>query len=206
MGNVLISRRAFLGGTGGGGGGGTLPSDYESLEYIICGAGSNHQSGFKIYNYKPRSNDFVLITTSQPSSTSEQDFFGYDGYYSGYYENNVVQVYGQLNKVSNSQTTVGDIVKNETIYSFTSSVTTNSNPQIGYYRANSYRFDGRIYYVKAYRELLDRTGTATGNMRTLVELVPCKRKSDDVVGMFDLVYQIFYFSTVGDPFTAPSNP
>lgn len=205
MGNVLISRRAFLGGTGGGGGG-TLPSDYESLDCIICGSGSNYQSGFKIYNYKPRSGDYFLIITSPPSTTSERAFFGYDGAYDGYYENDEIKAYGTLNKVSSSRTTVSGVIKDETIYSFTSSVSSNTNPQIGYYRANSYRFDGKIYYAKAYRELLDSTGTATGNMKTLVELVPCKRKSDDVVGMFDLVYQIFYPSTVGDPFTAPSNP
>lgn len=203
MGNVLISRRAFLGGTGGGGGG-TLPSDYESLEYIICGSGSNHQSGFSIYNYKPQSGDYFLMTTSPSSSTSEQAFFGYDGAYEGYYQQDETKAYGYISKISSSRTVVGGVIKDETIYSFTQ--TSNTNPQIGYYRANSYRFDGKIHYAKAYQEILDSTGTATGNFRTLVELVPCKRKSDDVVGMFDLVYQIFYLSTVGDPFTAPSNP
>lgn len=196
MGNVLISRRAFLGGTGGGGGG-TLPSDYESLEYVKCGSGTNKYSGFVLYNYIPRYEDYVNTITTKPSGNGESAFLGGQNI-EGYYKAGEIKGWDSDSFALISYTDISG-QPNDSIFKFKRSSGYYNDPtgtliKIGYYTTD-YKYNGKIYYIKFYN-----------NSKTLIELIPCKRKSDNVVGMFDLVHQEFYSSTVGDPFTAPSNP
>lgn len=179
-------------------GGGSLPSTYTQLEYVNCGAGTNRQSAFELQSYIPQKADTVKIVTITPSTVdSEAAFFGtnegYDSYELYYDTSFDVESYGNPLRCDNfSEQIAGSLTKNTTIAYFYYNA--DYAPRIGCYRIERYTYTGRIYSVTAYRP-------KTNEM--LIDLVPCVRIADSTVGMFDLVNQAFYTSTIGDPFTAP---
>ena len=186
-------------------GGGSLPSAYSRIDYVNCGSGTNKQSGFTLQNYSLRADDVVEIVTTTPSFVdSEAAIFGnsnggYEIYYNPSFE---VSDYGGYFTISNTAEQIaGGLIKNTTLATIRSSVS--YKPNVGYYRSERYPYVGRMYSCRVLRPIADASGTATGQQKVLIDLVPCVRIADSTVGMFDLVYQVFYASDTGDPFTAP---
>ena len=196
MGNCLITRR---GGSGGGGTTPSLPTGYTSIDYVNTGTGTNGQSAFELQSYIPQKADTIKIVTITPSTVdSEAAFFGTNegsDSYELYYDTSFnIRAYGNIFRCDNfSEQIAGSLTKNTTIAYFYNSA--DYVPRIGCYRIERYPYAGRIYLVTAYR-------SKTNEM--LINLVPCIRTADSTVGMFDLVNQVFYTSTIGDPFTAPA--
>ena len=62
-----------------------------------------------------------------------------------------------------------------------------------YAYSDRYLFVGRIFYLKLY----------TGNK--YIKLIPCYRKSDNVIGMLDLVNNVFYTNAGSGTFTKGNN-
>lgn len=205
MGNCIITRRNYS--SGGGGGGESLPAGYVQLQYVNCGSGSNRQSGFTIWNcLRIYNGDIVEIITTKPSFvSSEAAIFGRsDGGYEIYYDSSFnIQDYGGYFNISNTSEEIeSGIIKNTTIATAISGTT--YCPNIGYYRSGSYPYVGRLYSCQIRRPIKDALNTTTGQYKILHNLIPCVRTSDSTVGMFDLIYQVFYPAVVGDPFTAPT--
>lgn len=187
-------------------GGGSLPAAYRQIEYVNCGSGSNQQSGFTLQNYSLRTADIVeLVTITPPFVEGDAAIFGYEssGYEIYYDESYTIRDYGGAFTISNTPEPIaGGLIKNTTLA--TAVINHSQKPTVGYYRSGRYPYVGRIYSCKILRPAKDASGTPTGGQNTLIDLVPCVRISDSVVGMFDLVYQVFYPSDTGDPFTAPA--
>ena len=94
-------------------------------------------------------------------------------------------------KISNSKMSINDTEKAITTYS---SFTTPSNAYIfnasGTYPAGYVNASTKLYYCKIW------------NGTTLIrDYVPCYRKSDDVIGLYDLENNVFYTNAGTDDFT-----
>lgn len=207
MGNCYISRRV---GDGSSGESYTLPSGYTAIDYVICGDGTKEQSGFTLYNVDVSNQNYIDIITTTPTTNLESAFIGdgstWEGYYKDYYQDYELRVYSGLRYVSNSWTTVDNgVIKNNTRFQFKDTVSSFYPFHIGYYSKGNYKYKGRIYSVIISIPILDNDKTVTNRERVLNHLVPCIRESDNCVGMFDLICQVFYFSDSDlDPFVAPT--
>ena len=181
----------------------SMPAAYRAIDYVNCGSGNVGQSGFDLYNYSSALNDVVEIITTTPSNTSESGFMGSTNG-EAYYQNGDLYGYNNIVKVSNTAIPIegGTVTKNTTIYSISRD---SDRLSIGYYRTGQYKYQGRIYSVIISRPTKDASGTpVTGSSVVLSKLIPCIRNNDNAVGLFDLIYQVFYTSESGkDPFTAP---
>lgn len=181
-----------------------LPDAYRQIDYVQCGTGSNQQSGFVLKNLEVTSKHICeMVTITPPYVNTEAGFWGVDGqnveiYYDSSFE---LADYGVAELISNStELTPDGFTKNTTRMKHTGASRFDIN--IGYYRAGRYPYVGRIYSCKFMLPIVDANGNSTGREKVLIDLVPCVRISDGVVGMFDLVNQVFYQSRTDlDPFT-----
>ena len=179
-----------------------VPDGYEQLDYIVCPSFSA-QAGFRISETIPSGTIIDFISALSESTNSEVAFGGNgSGYtYEFYYETMKCLVWGSTAKDMNNIS--GTNAQINTPYRFIGQIQ-NANPSglnIGYYDVGRLIFKGRIYKVKVYNFANMGVGD-TENV--LYELYPAKRKSDNKVGMYERVNGVFYPSTTGTDFQAPT--
>lgn len=180
------------------GGGNALPSDYQEVEYIQTTGIQYVQVDFPVSE-----NDEIISKTMLLSIASGQSEAGFAGilitesgtnyfwelYYYVSSGSILIDAYPttgdrpyMMSAVSGSGQTALN-VQNTLVSKFTRvpepKVLTSF--LVGAYRTDRYPFAGRIYSFAVRR-----------NGYKVVDLVPCYRKSDSVIGLFDLVRQVFY--------------
>lgn len=178
----------------------SLPDTYDELDYVIV---PSSWTGFVVPNWITETDDVVETDTApfSESLSGEHAFFATEGYVEGCYQD------GNLTKWGNG---CEDLIGTRSATAntrYTSRIKINSSGtprtiSIGYYNS-SIRFFGRIYTFTVYRSIKDQSGTEVGTNK-IIDLIPAKRKSDDKVGLFDMVNQVFCVSTTGTDFGEPT--
>ena len=177
-----------------------VPDGYEQLDYVVCP--SSGQAGFEVTGYTPIQYDIHECKTSPYQINDEAAFAGnIDNYttFELYYKDGGIKSY-KLNSalsaifIPNRDAEIG----NDYLSRVMIGKTLPGNFAIGYWDLNSYRFSGKIYYYKIWR-------LSNNSETTLIyDFVPAKRVSDDKVGMYEKVNGVFYPSTTGTDFQAPT--
>ena len=174
----------------------SLPDTYEEIDYV----GISGYVGFDIPNYVSNVNDVIDIESSTDTLSGSQGFFGSRGNYELYYESGSLMTWG---------TPIVDLIGTRAIEanvkypSKAKFVAVGYPASFGFYSYSDYFFYGKLYSCSISRPIVDQSGTQI-ELRKIIDLIPVKRKSDNKIGMYDLVNQIFCVSTTGTDFTAPS--
>ena len=173
-------------------GGGRLPSEYQEVEWI--GTQGNGQEYLILQQQAniPQFDTFQ-IGIELNSGTNEQAFWGVLNDAEAYFSGNKFVVW---NRISSSQS--GTSIQPLTKYNFEWYANSNINSfqhLLFAYRTDRYLFNGKIYYFK----------WLNSNNELVLDLVPCYRKSDNEIGMYDLVYDTFYTNQGSGTFTKGSD-
>jgi len=175
-----------------------LPSGYTAISYVECP--STGQAGFAISNYNMPKYDIVESLTMPYAVSDEAAFAGVDDNFELYYYNNKAMVWGSNGK---KEDYLGDrsVSANEQCYHRAANMADRlSDFTIGYYKPESYLFNGRIYYLRIYSP----TNLSEG-ISVIHDFVPCIQDSTSKVGMYDMIGNDFYSSTTGTEFVAPAS-
>lgn len=185
---------------------GGLPSEYQQCEWIRNNSGSPYlktvqvannswplsircgfyATGFGVYN------GFVVQVGTNTGSYNRAGIFAKNnvsfkmGTYNYYTESGAVtnkRVDAVLEYTTSGASLVADVAG--TVYTKdTTDLPPTSWPDRYFYvfcMANNNKMIGRIYYVQVYQ-----------NGKALLDMIPCYRKSDGVIGMYDLVTRTFF--------------
>ena len=189
--------------------GGRLPSEYQEVEWIenINKSGGNNNNAYILTNFTPTQNtklEIEVMTFSNTNNvsltcdTSNVMAFGLrkenssscDGYYFRTKYNGAITD-NQKNKIELSQAEykINDVVVASNL---SGGSTPNRDIPIFAYRYgnNFWVSHSRLYSYKLYE---------SGTLER--DYVPCYRKADDKVGLYDLVYQEFVTSANSYDFT-----
>ena len=189
--------------------GGRLPSEYQEVEWIenINKSGGNNNNAYILTNFTPTQNtklEIEVMTFSNTNNvsltcdTSNVMAFGLrkenssscDGYYFRTKYNGAITD-NQKNKIELSQAEykINDVVVASNLSG--GSVPNRDIPIFAYrYGNNFWVSHSRLYSYKLYE---------SGTLER--DYVPCYRKADDKVGLYDLVYQEFVTSQNSYDFT-----
>lgn len=194
-----------------------LPTEYQQVEYIANPSDAYFVTNIAVpLGYKLHAKAFWTAKGSAGQSVCgganngyNRSFFFYsstDDYVGCWYgtTNNFVEVLGYTSEPVEVETvmTSSNISINAKNSRSENTKTTNvsatrTNP-LEVFRTSAVapgNFVGRIYYI----EVLDTDGIAT------TKLIPCYRKADNVVGMYDVVNNVFYSSANSTAFTKGGN-
>ena len=181
-------------GSGGGGGGQVIPSlpaEYQQVEYL--------EANGDAWSYVKFGNDSSLFLEaefeiSETAPDTEQAIIGLNSEFEIYYKSGQIAFYG------NSKGTAIDVGKGQK-YKVTAKMVasyplkSNYDIMIGSYTASNYHFIGKIFSVVNYFE--------QDNIKIICsKFVPCKRKSDNVAGWYELFGGHFYAGGNGTTWTA----
>lgn len=173
---LALRRRVMLGQKTGGGG---LPAEYQQVEYLYRSATYSGPVGL-IYA-TVATGDVIETGSKRTGSTSGEVAFAGDASHVewGYQANKTEPYIWQ----STNRYMENRVVTEGNIDTTTATVLTEFEIKyIGLYRYGSYKFDGRIYYLK----IKDSSNHLKYNF------VPCYRKSDNEPGFYDTVNGTFY--------------
>lgn len=170
-------------------GGGRLPSEYQEVEWIgTQGQGKEYlilQQTANIPQY-----DTFQIGVELNSGTNEQGFMGVNVQAEAYFSGNKFLVWSGF---TSSQS--GMAIQPLTKYDFewyANRVLNYTQPTLLFaYDINRFHFNGKIYYFK----WLD------SNNELKLDLIPCYRKADNEIGMYDTVTQTFFTNSGSGTFT-----
>lgn len=184
-----------------------VPSDYIQLDYVESTYAQYIDTGVK-----PTANDHMVIETEikwKSVTTGNRQLFGANNqafywgkHTSGYYElgtNNLGTTLASTDKFDVIKVTTDNKTKTTTINVNgvdEVSRTYNSGPSYNHYLFNI-GSGGTIYNfytqakIKYYRIIL--------NGETIQDLIPCMRKSDNLVGLYDIINDVFYVSNTETP-------
>ena len=169
-----------------------LPSEYQAVEYIVFDGGqyidtdiipTNHTTEVKFSNDSNR--DMFLFSTSAGGGYYE--FQPADGTY--YYGTNGTQKSNGTHIINVARTVIyngenGLVSVDGEQIGIGGEILSDKNLIIGSRgTSSSYRFNGKLYYLKI-------TEKETGMI--VRDYVPCYRKSDSVIGLYDVVNNVFY--------------
>lgn len=170
-----------------------LPEEYQQVEYIEC---ENVNGSVAYLDLPPTAflrESRITILIKQKTQTSEElGFLGRQdnsGAFELYYQDGVIMTYGR--GISGLAVTYGDT------FDVVSATKVNYDANVlllMQYRPDRYFFSGRCF--RAYVEL---------EGSRLIDLIPCYRKSDNVVGMYDIVSGTFFTSAGSGIFTKGGN-
>lgn len=175
---------------------GKLPSEYQEVEYITIPTGgyidtqvipSNHTTDI-IFDFNTYLNDEFLFGTNVSQSWRYYFAGAFNNGYSFGHNNSDYTNYpniwttGQHHLLYNGDN--NSVIMDGTTLESGRSIASYSNLLIG--KRNSANFEGKIYYVKIINK---STGDAVR------ELIPCYRKSDMEVGLYDMVDDAFYVNS-----------
>lgn len=173
--------------------GGRLPVEYQEAKYIQCDNNSGSVSYLDLPPTALPKDGQITIWIKQTASTSEDaGFLGRrdtSGAFELYYNGGVARAYG--NGITNLVVTYGDTFD---VVSATKINYGASEFLLMQYRPDRYFFSGRCF--RAYVEL---EGTR------LIDLIPCYRKSDGEIGMYDLISNTFFTNAGTGAFTKGSD-
>lgn len=185
----------------GGGSSTQLPSGYTAIDYVECP--SSGQAGFVVTGYDLVAFDIIETLTMPyyiPSNT-DAAFAGIEDIVEFYYYNEMAltwvdgadqNLFG-YRELPDAQAYEQYYHKDMIYDNYTDDFT------IGYYKIGEFPFAGRIYKFK-----IHRTSELDSDIRVAYDFRPCIRDSDDKVGMYDVINDVFYYSTTGTDFVAPS--
>ena len=179
----------------------TLPIEYEEMDYIHFNTGNyidleliptNHEVDIK-FDYETYTSDEFLFGTSQgsqyfyTSAYNNKYAFGHDGNMSwtGY----GTWTTGDHHLIYNGDN--NEIIMDDELFESGNGISATTNLWLGR-RGSDANLNGKIYYVKI-------TDKETGKL--VRNLIPCYRKSDEVIGMYDLVNDVFYTNKGTSNFT-----
>ena len=197
-----------------------LPSEYQQVEYIQTSGSqfintqyyitsSNVRVYTKVYSASPPSSEQDIVS-NQDNSTGRfvigfytQKVFGYsrsgsatdiNTYSSAYTSATTFYIDMLYDYASRTKTMIVNGEKttqtqNATIANSTSPVTLFKNAS-----SSTLYFTGRMYYFKLY-----------DNNKIELYLIPCYRKSDNVIGMYDIIHDNFYINEGSGSFTKGNN-
>ena len=184
----------------------SLPNTYQEVEYIESSGTQRINTGFVANN-----NTRVILKYQSNPSVNTNLIWGSDGSSSGrfnlYYEanNNYKLGYGVQLETSTSiaptsNKTICDWDKNvvkigNDTYTFNSETFTISGTQLTLFSNSSWASQGNQSAWKLYSCQIYDNGTLVRNF------IPCYRKSDNVIGLFDVVNQVFYTNVGTGTFT-----
>ena len=171
----------------GGGGGGQVdpqvPSAYQEVEYLIC-TDYQHVEVDVVPQYKLITVD---ASSNNASSTNEQGFAGYrydtGNVWEFYFSTNRAFVYERNPDVQYGYIQAGTDERVRVSYVILSGNTGPLRMNFGCYRTSQYPFAGKLYRVEVESPLDDSVH---------ILLKPCYRKSDSVIGMYDVINDVFY--------------
>ena len=181
----------------------SLPNEYQGAEYIHF-----DDSSYLTVNHTIVNGEHVETYSKEDSGVSgEKDFIGYSEYWAfGYRDDSRPATFTWIS--GNWDRAIIDIhanvfyknsIADRTIMRFNS---TNSNADafyVGKHRLDRYPYEGRIYSVRFY------TINEIGEEVNTVLLLPCYRKSDGVIGMYDVVSGVFYTNSGSGTITKGSD-
>lgn len=196
-----------------------LPSEYQEVEYIESD-GTGQSITLKKQTFSPKVK--LEYVAQHTTSNSNQKVFSHGGvanknnftmweYNDGYY----FSVFGNENQISNkstlekhkivverTNTTTSNIYINDVLEKTYTGIMQQIESTTTLFSGGSSQFySGKLYYLKLW---LDDVLT--------YDLIPCYRKSDNVVGMYDMVENVFYTNsgaqnfTVGEIIPSSTNP
>ena len=178
-----------------------LPAGYEQLDYVICP--QSGQAGFEITGYTPIQYDIQECKTSPyslPTESTTADFSGtwnsHNPHYQLYYDSNSIKFYERDFAATALLPSRAAVVNGEYISRLKIEKTLSDSICIGYTKLNEYVFTGAIYYYRIWR--------LTNENTLIYDFVPAKRTSDNKVGMYERINDVFYPSTTGTDFEAPA--
>jgi hypothetical protein len=176
----------------------SLPDTYEQLEYVTL----NGYTGFVMLNYALLSGDIVEAYTAPfaESLSGEHAFFASSGNIEGCYQDGNLTTWGNgcVDLIGSRPATA-----NTKYLSRIQMTYCNEDFTIGYYNSSSIYFFGKMYSLTIIRPSKDQSGTEVGSVK-LLDFVPAKRKSDNKIGLYDMVNQVFCVSTTGTDFGEPT--
>ena len=166
-----------------------LPAEYQQVEYIQC----ENASGSVAYLDLPatallRESRITIYIKQKATISEDAGFLGRQdtsGAFELYYRDGVVSAYGR--GISDLAVTYGDTFD---VVSVTKIKYDTNEFLLMQYRPDRYFFSGRCF--RAYVEL---------EGSRLIDLIPCYRKSDNAVGMYDIVSDTFFTSAGSGIFT-----
>ena len=180
-----------------------LPDGYTQLDHIICPS-TTEPCGFEITSYTQRKQGDIHELTIEPLriDSVERAFAGID-------DDIELYINPTGSKFAVWCSTSGDAVSLQNATSMTlSKITlkvlinatkTGNLWSIGYYASDRYAYNGKIYRYKIYRAYGNNTAVSL-----IYDFIPAKRNSDDKVGMYDAVNDVFYYSATGTDFGEPT--
>lgn len=177
----------------------TVPDGYTKIDYVECPS-TSEPCGFTL-DYTIYAYDIHEVVIEPTYLNGEIGFAGISDAYELYIDNDTIGIWSQtsgwLIALQSAQSVeIGNTYKLKAIH--TRDYNSNSW-SIGYYSLTKYIYKGRIHGYKIYRPW----GTDT-EVTLIHDLVPVIRNSDNKVGMYDMVENVFYSSATGTEFVAPS--
>ena len=170
-----------------------IPDEYQELDYIQLNTGSyintgiipNNHTAEVIFDFDTYKSDEVLFGTNH-----NYNYYHFTAYSNMYYWGNGHDGHGgtwstgKHHLIYNSGSN-NEVILDDTLLDSGNTITSSSNLYIGKRDGNAI-FSGKIYYFKI-------TDKSTGNV--VRELIPCYRKSDNEVGLYDVANQNFYYNS-----------
>ena len=171
----------------------SLPSEYQEVEYL-----EDDGNSWFVINVACNSNDIVRCWTmlyqiqSTESGFAGTEVSGWDLYYTS---SQILSYYVGVDFLGTRSASTN--VKYE---SYVQLDRTKSYFLWGRYRPDNYPFIGRLYKFYLFRAVSDAPSNSA--MRTMCALIPCYRKADNVVGVYDVINNAFYTNQGSGTFTA----
>lgn len=171
----------------------SLPSGYRQVEYIEMTPNSYATIG----NRELTTDDNILLRykRASDSGSSSQSFFCMETHFTFYFSssNASISPYGKCYKVTSRSDKIID-----GLYQFYGAVneTLQGNVYIGCYDRTSEFFKGKAGIIAVYTQI----GTFAYDYS--IFLIPCVRTSDDAVGFYDAIGEVFYTNQGSGSFTA----
>ena len=169
-----------------------LPAEYKEVEYVYTNGGNAVAYVEPVDNMKNLYVKLGIMKTN--TETAEQGFFGIGSFLELYFLNGKINDYLSISLISPvSGSPVEPNTKIDVVALMQPHAVRGTSVLIGQYRINRFTFYGNIYYA----QIIDAN---SGNM--LLDFVPCRRVSDDVVGFYDRVTGLFYQNVGSGTFVA----
>lgn len=197
----------------------TLPTEYQEVEYIATSGTQYIDTGYVLKSNRVRvdlivqftgadTTDFASYVGFMKSSSTVTPRFGIHNYTGGKY------MYGADATIS----TDSAVLKEKDILIFNGTGSTQSLSVNGVVKSSTTSYDMSTNALSMYLGARNLAGVANNNLsakfyrfklsvngKTERDLIPCYRKSDNVIGMYDIINNQFYTNKGTGSFTKGSN-
>jgi hypothetical protein len=193
----------------------TLPTEYQEVDYIATSGTQYIDTGYVL-----KSNKFKVDLIVQFTGTNTATFASYVGFMES--SSTVTPRFGIHNYTSGTYmygadatlSTESTITKERTLLIFNGNGTTQSLSVNGEVHSSTTSFNMSTNTLSMYLGARNVAGAVNNALATKIyrfklavngkkerDLIPCYRKSDNIIGMYDLVYGVFYTNKGSGSFT-----